>query len=31
MADDERYDPITGLAQQSAVPVNVYAQTPSPQ
>jgi anaerobic selenocysteine-containing dehydrogenase len=23
--DDERYDPITGLALQSAVPVNVYA------
>jgi anaerobic selenocysteine-containing dehydrogenase len=27
--DDERYDPITGLALQSAVPVNVLASTRS--
>ena len=25
--DDRRYDPVTGLALQSAVPVNVYAGT----
>jgi anaerobic selenocysteine-containing dehydrogenase len=27
--DDERYDPVTGLALQSAVPVNVHARTRS--
>jgi hypothetical protein len=25
--DDQRYDPVTGLALQSAVPVNVYLPT----
>jgi anaerobic selenocysteine-containing dehydrogenase len=25
IADDQDYNPVTGLAQQSAVPVNVYA------